>query len=464
MARIHTIITEACEGLSDVDGERIYRESLNNMYDGISATDVATSILITARTLVEEEPNYTYVTARLLLDELRTEALTFLDVLGTGQELRATQTQMEELYPAALAAFIHRGIELELLNPKMADFDLAQLGAAIRPERDLQFTYLGLQTLYDRYFIHSGDTRFELPQAFFMRVAMGLAMAEDDPNARAIEFYDLLSSFDYMSSTPTLFNAGTLRPQLSSCFLTTVADDLDGIYSAIHDNAMLSKWAGGLGNDWTPVRALGSYIKGTNGKSQGIVPFLKVVNDTAVAVNQGGKRKGAVCAYLETWHLDIEEFLELRKNTGDDRRRTHDMNTANWIPDLFMKRVMEDGEWTLFSPSSVPDLHDLYGQAFEARYQAYERADPQWRDQAVPPHQSCRTVAQDDLDAVRDRPSVDDLQGRVQRALAPSSMSGWYILQICAPKSPSTPHPKRSRCATSARSIWCSMSKTASST
>jgi ribonucleoside-diphosphate reductase alpha chain len=205
-----------------------------------------------------------------------------------------------------------------------------------------------------------------------MRVAMGLAAEEDDRNARAIEFYQLLSSFDYMSSTPTLFNAGTLRPQLSSCYLTTVPDNLYGIYGAIQDNAMLSKFAGGLGNDWTPVRALGAYIKGTNGKSQGVVPFLKVVNDTAVAVNQGGKRKGAVCAYLETWHLDIEEFVELRKNTGDDRRRTHDMNTANWIPDLFMKRVFDGGDWTLFSPNDAPDLHDLYGRAFEERYVQYE--------------------------------------------------------------------------------------------
>ena len=279
---------------------------------------------------------------------------------------------METYYPQALKSFISRGIELELLAPNLAEYDLDRLGDAILPERDLQFSYLGLQTLYDRYFIHSNDVRFELPQLFFMRVAMGLATREDDKNARAIEFYQLLSSFDYMSSTPTLFNSGTLRPQLSSCYLTTVPDDLYGIYGAIQDNAMLSKFAGGLGNDWTPVRALGAYIKGTNGKSQGIVPFLKVVNDTAVAVNQGGKRKGAVCAYLETWHMDIEEFVELRKNTGDDRRRTHDMNTANWVPDLFMKRVFEDGDWTLFSPNDVPDLHDLYGTAFEERYNHYE--------------------------------------------------------------------------------------------
>ncbi len=375
VSRIRVLVSEACADLQDVDAERIIGQAMDNMYDGISAKDVATSLLITARTLVEEEPNYTHVSARLLLDELRTEALGFMNVQrsdAASGDYRATQSQMSELYPLALARFIERGVELELLSPELQEYDIKRLGAAIKPERDEQFTYLGLQTLYDRYFIHSNDVRFELPQVFFMRVAMGLAAEEDDPIARAIEFYDLLSSFDYMSSTPTLFNAGTLRPQLSSCFLTTVPDDLDGIYGSIHDNAMLSKWAGGLGNDWTPVRALGSYIKGTNGKSQGIVPFLKVVNDTAVAVNQGGKRKGAVCAYLESWHLDIEEFLELRKNTGDDRRRTHDMNTANWIPDLFMKRVSEDAQWTLFSPSDTPDLHDLYGKAFEERYAHYE--------------------------------------------------------------------------------------------
>ena len=373
MERIRTLVTEACEGLEDVDAQRILTESLSNMYDGISEVDVATSLLITARTLVEEEPNYTFVTARLLLDQLRTEALEFLDVRSQGQEdYQATQSQMLDTYGKAFQAFILRGIELELLAPELGRYDLVRLGSSLIPERDLQFNYLGLQTLYDRYFLHSNEIRFELPQIFFMRVAMGLALQEADPEERAVEFYGLLSSFDFMSSTPTLFNSGTLRSQLSSCFLTTVSDDLDGIYSAIRDNAMLSKWAGGLGNDWTPVRALGSYIKGTNGKSQGVVPFLKVVNDTAVAVNQGGKRKGAVCSYLETWHLDIEEFLELRKNTGDDRRRTHDMNTANWIPDLFMKRVFEDADWTLFSPNDVSDLHDLHGSAFETRYLEYE--------------------------------------------------------------------------------------------
>tara|TARA_B110000014_G_scaffold256601_1_gene239945 strand:+ start:918 stop:3869 length:2952 start_codon:yes stop_codon:yes gene_type:complete len=373
VGRIRTLVTEACEGLEDVDADRILTESLSNMYDGISEVDVATSLLITARTLVEEDPNYTFVTARLLLDQLRTETLEFLDVRSQGQEdYQATHSQMLDTYGKAFQAFIHRGVELELLAPELERYDLVRLGSSLIPERDLQFNYLGLQTLYDRYFLHSNEVRFELPQIFFMRVAMGLAIQEEEPEERAVEFYELLSSFDFMSSTPTLFNSGTLRSQLSSCFLTTVSDDLDGIYSAIRDNAMLSKWAGGLGNDWTPVRALGAYIKGTNGKSQGVVPFLKVVNDTAVAVNQGGKRKGAVCSYLETWHLDIEEFLELRKNTGDDRRRTHDMNTANWIPDLFMKRVFEDGDWTLFSPNDVSDLHDLHGSAFETRYLDYE--------------------------------------------------------------------------------------------
>ena len=365
--RLHTIVSEACMGLADVSENEILDEALKNLYDGVTAEELSTSLVITARTLIEQEPNYSYAAARLLCDNLRAEALGFL-----GITTLATQADMNTLYAQALPAYIKRGIELELLAPGLADYDLDMLGNALLPDRDLQFTYLGLQTLYDRYFIHSDDVRIELPQVFFMRVAMGLATEEADKNARAVEFYQLLSSFDYMSSTPTLFNAGTLRPQLSSCYLTTVPDDLHGIYGAIQDNAMLSKFAGGLGNDWTPVRALGAYIKGTNGKSQGVVPFLKVVNDTAVAVNQGGKRKGAVCAYLETWHLDIEEFVELRKNTGDDRRRTHDMNTANWIPDLFMKRVFDDGDWTLFSPNDAPDLHDLYGKAFEERYEQYE--------------------------------------------------------------------------------------------
>ena len=362
-ARLRQGIETACQGLSaDVSAEPIVQETLRNVYDGIPVEEVQKAAIMSARTLIERDPDYTYVTARLLLQSVAKEVL----------EREVSQEELAAAYPDYFGRFIAQGVQAELLDEAMLHFDLKRLGEALRPERDLQFDYLGLQTLYDRYFLHIQKKRIELPQAFFMRVAMGLSLNEVDREARAIEFYEVLSSFDFMSSTPTLFNSGTRRSQLSSCYLTTVPDHLDGIYESIKENALLSKFAGGLGNDWTRVRALGSHIKGTNGESQGVVPFLKVVNDTAVAVNQGGKRKGAVCAYLETWHLDVEEFLELRKNTGDDRRRTHDMNTANWIPDLFMRRVMEKGEWTLFSPADTPDLHDLFGEAFERAYVAYE--------------------------------------------------------------------------------------------
>ncbi len=366
--RLRALIDEACKGLEGTDPEAIMADTCRNLFDGVKEADVSQTLVMSARTLIEKEPNYSQAAARLLLDVLRREALGFLD-LDTNVH---TQADMAGHYTTYLKAYVKKAAELELLDSRLGQYDLERLGAAIQPGRDLQFTYLGLQTLYDRYFIHSDNVRFELPQVFFMRVAMGLAINEIDREGRAIEFYNLLSSFDFMSSTPTLFNSGTLRPQLSSCYLTTVPDDLDGIYGSIKDNALLSKFAGGLGNDWTRVRGMGAHIKGTNGKSQGVVPFLKVANDTAVAVNQGGKRKGAVCAYLETWHIDVEDFIELRKNTGDERRRTHDMNTANWIPDLFMKRVAEDGDWTLFSPDETPDLHDLTGPAFEAAYSAYE--------------------------------------------------------------------------------------------
>ncbi len=360
-------VAEACFGLEAVSPEPIVKDTLRNLFDGVHQKDVLQALIMTTRTLIEQEPNYSMVAARILLKNLQSETMQFLNL-----PVPKSRQEMAKYYALALTTAIDKGIKLERLDPKLQSFDLERLGRALKPERDFQFTYLGLQTLYDRYFLHSHGIRFELPQIFFMRVAMGLAMAEKDKERYAIEFYELLSSFDYMSSTPTLFNAGTTRAQLSSCFLTTVPDDLSGIYNAIRDNALLSKFAGGLGNDWTPVRAMGSLIKGTNGHSQGVVPFLKVANDTAVAVNQGGKRQGALCSYLETWHLDIEEFIELRKNTGDERRRTHDMNTANWIPDLFMKRVVENKEWTLFSPNDVPDLHDLYGNAFEHAYTAYE--------------------------------------------------------------------------------------------
>ena len=367
--RIKNIINEACNGVENTSPDLIIEGTLRNVFDGMNEKDMSTALVMGARTLIEKEPNYSYVAAQLLLDKLRRETLSFIS--GSFEE--ATFAEMEQRYADYFIRYIRKAVDHGLLAPVLAEeYDLAKLAKSIKPERDQKFTYLGLQTLYDRYFIHYDHNRFELPQAFFMRVAMGLAINEIDRETRAIEFYELLSSFDFMSSTPTLFNSGTLRPQLSSCYLTTVPDDLHGIFEAIQDNAMLSKFAGGLGNSWTRVRAMKSYIKGTNGRSQGIVPFLKVANDTAVAVNQGGKRKGAVCAYLETWHLDIEEFLELRKNTGDDRRRTHDMNTANWIPDLFMKRLANDEMWTLFSPDEACDLAELYGPEFEKRYMEYE--------------------------------------------------------------------------------------------
>ena len=358
------MIESAGQGLGEfVDVQAILSETLKNLYDGVPAHEVTKSAIMAARTMIERDPAYTKVTARLLLQTIRREVI--------GEDV--SHEDMKARYASSFPDLIRIGIDNDLLNPVLSDFDLHRLGAALDHSRDLQFDYLGLQTLYDRYFLHVNGRRIELPQVFFMRVAMGLALNEDDRNASAIEFYNLLSSFDFMSSTPTLFNSGTIHSQLSSCYLSTVSDDLIGIYDAIKENALLAKYAGGLGNDWTPVRAMHSHIKGTNGQSQGVVPFLKVVNDTAVAVNQGGKRKGAVCCYLETWHLDIEEFLELRKNTGDERRRTHDMNTANWIPDLFMKRVLEGGDWTLFSPSDCPDLHDLIGAEFERAYTAYEK-------------------------------------------------------------------------------------------
>ena len=368
--RLALVISEACAGLPATSAETVLAETRRNLYDGISRAELAVAPVLSARTMVEIDPDYSLVSARLLLDKLRREALSFL----SGKDDEANHAEMSVRYPEYFASFVRRGVELGQLDPLLEEFDLDRLGAALLPDRDLAFQFLGMQVLYDRYFLHSDENRYELPQAFFMRVAMGLALREDDREARAIEFYELLSSFDFMCSTPTLFNAGTTRPQLSSCFLTTVDDDLQGIFHGISNNALLSKFAGGLGNDWTPVRGIGAHIKGTNGKSQGVVPFLKIANDTAVAVNQGGKRKGAVCAYLETWHIDVEEFLDLRKNTGDERRRTHDMNTANWVPDEFVRRVRSGGDWTLFSPDEVPDLHDLFGDAFAVRYREYEAA------------------------------------------------------------------------------------------
>ena len=370
LERLRVIVAEAAAGLDSVDAELILNETLGSCYDGIAQHEVELALVMAARGYVETEPQYSYAASRLLLDQIRRETLGRVH----GEPRQASQADMATAYVDYFPLYIQTGIDAGLLDPELATFDLAKLAAAIKPERDLDFAFLGLQTLYDRYLLHIDKTRFELPQAFFLRVAMGISLKEENREDRAIEFYELLSSMRFMSSTPTLFNSGTTRPQLSSCFLTTVDDDLSGIFAGIRNNALLAKYSGGLGNDWTPVRGIGAKIRGTNGESQGVVPFLKIANDTAVAVNQGGKRKGAVCAYLETWHMDIEEFLDLRKNTGDERRRTHDMNTANWVPDLFLQRVEAGGDWTLFSPDEVPDLHDLYGDAFQTAYENYEQA------------------------------------------------------------------------------------------
>lgn len=353
----------ACLDLDGVLADELMEESFRNFYEGIKVEEIDACLIMAARARIEKEPNYSQVAARLLLD------VCYRETLG----VTASDKNFDKAHRAYVSTYLEKAISAERLSPELRGYDLTRICSAIDAKRDLKFGYLGLQTLYDRYLLMNGDERLETPQLFWMRVSMGLALGEKDNRVeRAIEFYDALSQFLFVSSTPTLFNSGTLHAQMSSCYLTTVMDDLKHIFKCVQDDALLSKWAGGLGNDWTNVRATGARIKGTNGKSQGIIPFLKVANDTAVAVNQGGKRKGAMCAYLETWHLDIEDFLELRKNTGDERRRTHDMNTANWIPDLFMKRVQENGAWTLFSPSDVPDLHDLYGKAFESRYQEYE--------------------------------------------------------------------------------------------
>lgn len=356
-------IEHACRGLKTVDAEAVLKLTISNFYDGIKEAEIDKSHIMAAKSMIEKEPDYAKVSSRLLLDKI------YRETLG----MKATDRGLKKRHAAYFKEYLERAVEVKRVNPELLDFNLEVLAEAMDIERDDKFLYLGIQNLYDRYFIHHEGKRLETPQIFWMRVAMGLALREKKREEKAIEFYNVLSNFLALSSTPTLFNAGTNHSQLSSCYLSTVMDDLSHIFKIVADDAQLSKWAGGLGNDWTNVRATGSMIKGTNGRSQGIIPFLKVANDTAVAVNQGGKRKGAMCAYLETWHLDIEDFLELRKNTGDERRRTHDMNTANWIPDLFMKRVIEEGDWTLFSPDDVPDLHDLYGEAFEKQYIAYEK-------------------------------------------------------------------------------------------
>ncbi len=361
VAALRQTIKEACDGLN-ADPSMLLEATLGTLYPGIPEDEILRAANLAARAQVEIEPDYAVAAARLLLVALYREAL--------GRPVSLSNAGAA--YRAYLPIYLETGIAAGLLDPALATFDLTKMAAAPRPERDLRFAIMALQTLYDRYLLQDQGRRFELPQLFWLRVAMGLSLGERDREAHAIAFYDLISQFLFTPATPTLFNAGTRHPQLSSCFLTTVPDDLGDIYKCLRDNALLSKWSGGLGNDWTTIRALGAPIRGTNGASQGVIPFLKVASDSAVAVNQGGKRKGAVCAYLEPWHLDVEEFLDLRKTTGDDRRRTHDLHTALWMPDLFMRRVLAAGEWTLFSPDDVPDLHDLHGSAFDRRYAHYE--------------------------------------------------------------------------------------------
>ena len=363
-SRLEEQVGDACSGLGETCSSKILlNEVQKQFFNGITPKEIGRSMVLAARARIENDPDYDTVASRLTLNIIYRESLGKSSANG----------DVAKLYHDKFADYVATGIEAGRISPELANFDLPTLAKAIDASRDALFPYLGVQTIYDRYLLHIDGRRFEAPQYFWMRVAMGLSLLEENKTERAIEFYNILSNFRFTSATPTLFNAGTLHPQLSSCYLSTVSDDLDGIFKAIGDNAKLSKWAGGLGNDWTNIRATNSHIKGTNGQSQGVIPFLKVVSDTAVAVNQGGKRKGAVCSYLESWHLDIEEFLDLRKNTGDERRRTHDMHTANWIPDLLMKRVEAGEDWTLFSPDETPDLHDLYGKAFEERYCHYEK-------------------------------------------------------------------------------------------
>ncbi|MDP1563724.1 MAG: ribonucleoside-diphosphate reductase subunit alpha [Pirellulaceae bacterium] len=362
--RLREQIGNACLGLEQLCSvELILEEVKRQFFNGIAPREIARAMVLSARSHIEIEPAYDKVAGRLVRQIIYREAL--------GKS--ALPKELPTLHRQCFQKYLRVGVEAGRLSSELLKFDLERLAAALVSDRDELLPYMGLQTIYDRYLLHVNDRRIETPQYFWMRVAMGLAIEEGDVKTdRAIEFYEILSQLLFTSATPTLFNSGTCHPQLSSCYLSTVMDDLEHIFKSVADNAKLSKWAGGLGNDWTNVRATNAHIKGTNGRSQGVIPFLKVVSDTAVAVNQGGKRKGAVCSYLETWHLDVEEFLDLRKNTGDDRRRTHDMHTANWIPDLFMKRLLANEEWTLFSPNDVPDLHDLVGQAFEERYCYYE--------------------------------------------------------------------------------------------
>jgi ribonucleoside-diphosphate reductase alpha chain len=346
----------------DISIDLISKEVVKNIYDGVKSEDLDKAIILSSISFIEKNPSYSYFSARLLREKIYKEV--------TG--IRSYQDKDGSSYRNAFIENIKKGASDGLIDSRLMNFDLFKLSQALKIERDDLIQYMGLQTLYERYFLRINGNRAEMPQSYWMRIAMGLAINESNKNERAIEFYEALSSLRYVASTPTLLHAGLKHPQLSSCFLTTIMDDLHHIFKCIGDNAQLAKWSGGLGNDWTNIRATGSLISTTGVESQGLIPFLRIANDTNIAINRSGKRRGATCAYLETWHFDIEDFLDLRKNTGDERRRTHDMNTANWIPDLFMKRVINEEDWTLFSPEEVPELHHIYGKAFESKYIEYE--------------------------------------------------------------------------------------------
>jgi ribonucleoside-diphosphate reductase alpha chain len=363
--KIKETIERCSKGLKKINIDDVFSETVKNVYDGIKSEEIEKTLILTATSMIEIEPDYNQLASRLFVQKSRKEVFSTSTEYGTEDA--------EEAYRESFIHSIQFCVEKDILDKRMLDFDLNLLSEKIVIKRDEKIFYMGHQTLYERYFIKDGERRLELPQIFWMRVAMGLSLNEENKEKKAIEFYNVMSQLKYIPSTPTLFHAGTTHPQLSSCYLTSIDDDLKDIFKSFADNSQLSKWSGGIGNDWTNVRSIGSAIKSTKVESQGTIPFLKIANDTTVAINRSGKRRGATVAYLETWHLDIEDFLDLRKNTGDDRRRTHDMNTANWIPDLFMKRVQEGGKWSLFSPDEVPDLHELYGNDFEKAYLSYER-------------------------------------------------------------------------------------------
>ncbi len=366
-SRLITDLVETSSGLeANIDIDELAQLAKSNLYDGITVEELQEALVMAAKTNIEKDPAYSALAARLLLRKI------YREVLNTDIE-----ANLKDAYKTSFVAFVKDNVKNNRLDKRLLEFDLEVLADYIQPERDHEFDYMGLDMLNDRYFmqIEGRGIRLEAPQMFWMRIAMGLSVLEKktERDASAKRFYDVLSTLRYVPSTPTLFHSGTTFAQLSSCFLNTVEDDLKHIFKVYLDTALMSKFSGGIATDWTNIRATGSLIKKVNIPSQGVVPFLKIANDTTVAISRSGKRKGATCVYLETWHLDIEDFLELRKNTGDERRRTHDMNTANWIPDLFMKRVEANAEWTLFSPNDVPELHHLYGKEFEKKYEEYEK-------------------------------------------------------------------------------------------